>query len=352
RRVRRPAGEHHRPPLRVSGRALVTGATGLVGSHLVEALRASGREVVALVRNADAAAWLRAPGVRVVAASLDDAHAMRRAADGCDAILHTAAVITPPDGRYTATNVDGTRAIVELARETRARLVQLSSVAVYGPEGRYALSQPDDRWQETRPFAPLPPNAAYAISKRASETIVLDAHRAGECWATAIRPCVIFGRRDRQFTPRVHALLRLGAFPFIGGGSTRLPLVHASTVASLALRALADDRAGGEAYNAIDRDAPTMRDVVHAARAGLGRSLFTVPIPVSIVRGALATVQALSFLLPRDARGAVRVASLDLVLKDSPFSGARARTELGWEHAVDARAALTDAFAWRAAARR
>ena len=64
-----------------------------------------------------------------------------------------------------------------------------------------------------------------------SEALVLEAHAAGRIWATAVRPDVIYGKRDRQFVPRIAGLLQRGFAPLIGGGRTTLPIVHAANVA-------------------------------------------------------------------------------------------------------------------------
>src|SRR5581483_346817 len=121
----------------------------------------------------------------------------------------------------------------------------LSSVAVYS--GRYA--KPGQRLSEDAELGPLPENAYYARSKRASEEIVLDAHARGRIWATAVRPCVIYGVGDRQFIPRIAGILDVGIAPVLGAGTSTMPIVAAPNVAQGALLAVRSDRAGGRAFN-------------------------------------------------------------------------------------------------------
>ncbi|NUQ21158.1 MAG: NAD-dependent epimerase/dehydratase family protein [Gemmatimonadaceae bacterium] len=120
--------------------ALVTGATGLVGSHVVERLVAEGWTVRALVRDPRGAAWVRQLGVAELATGdVLDRAAFGAAATGCDVIFHTAAAITPEAATweaYRSVNVGGTAAAIEAAKTSGARLMQVSSVAVYGPSGR------------------------------------------------------------------------------------------------------------------------------------------------------------------------------------------------------------------------
>ncbi|MGH7633221.1 MAG: NAD-dependent epimerase/dehydratase family protein, partial [Gemmatimonadaceae bacterium] len=118
--------------------ALVTGATGQVGSYIVERLAAEGWSVRALVRDAAAAAWLASTGVALIQGDVRDPASLMTAANGCDAIFHTAALVTAASWtNYRAVNVIGTQHVVEAAAASGARLLQLSSVAVYGREMRF-----------------------------------------------------------------------------------------------------------------------------------------------------------------------------------------------------------------------
>ncbi|HEY3461027.1 MAG TPA: NAD-dependent epimerase/dehydratase family protein, partial [Casimicrobiaceae bacterium] len=245
--------------------ALVTGATGLVGSHVVERLAADGWRIRALVREPhvvrqsgasgwNAVEWLRKQGVELAAGDVLDLPSFVEAARGCDTIFHTAAAVTPPAMRvhpydaYRVPNVDGTRNAVAAAARHGARLLQLSSVAVYGPKARYASSTAVGV-DETMPLDPLPERAYYARSKRESEELVMAAHAEGRIWATAVRPDVIYGPRDRQFIPRLARLLRVGVAPVIDGGNAIMAIVHAAHVADGAVLAATTDAAGGRVYN-------------------------------------------------------------------------------------------------------
>ena len=126
---------------------------------------------------------------------------------------HTAANIIVRGGweAYRVTNIDGTRNAIAAAERAKARLLHVSSVAVYGPSARYDAARRGMRTDEDAPLAPLPDRAHYARSKRESEAVVLKAHREGRVWATAVRPDVIYGKRDRQF---VRSCQATNAAPF------------------------------------------------------------------------------------------------------------------------------------------
>ena len=129
----------------------------------------------------------------------------------------SAAAVTPSGGweAYQRPNVEGTRNAIAAVVQSGSRLVHVSSVAVYGGSARYLQGS---RTSEDAVLSPLSENSWYARSKRDSEALVLDAHREGRIWATAVRPDVIYGRYDRQFVPRLARLLRRGFAPIIGGG--------------------------------------------------------------------------------------------------------------------------------------
>ncbi len=325
--------------------ALITGASGLVGSHLVERLTRDGWHLRALVRNRARAAWLVSQSVELHDGDTQDASAFARAANGVDVVFHCAAAITPRGGweAYRAPNIDGTRNAVDAAARTRARLLHLSSVAVYGPDGRYALSQESDL-QELQPLLPIPDGAWYARSKRESELLVMDAHRAGHVWATAVRPCVIYGPRDRQFVPRVARILRLPLVPRIGAGRAVLAIVHARSVADVAVRAATSEIAGGRAYNVTNDPPITVSQFYEAAQQGLGRRARWLPISGALAQGAMGGLGAALRALRIPGSALLNARSLDFLLADNPFSSERARRELGWTSSVDSRAAVVEAF--------
>lgn len=324
--------------------ALVTGATGLVGSHIVDRLRADGWSIRALSRRP--ASWLTDAGVDVRLGDVLDANAFAHAASGCDAIFHTVALITHRGDweTYRRLNVDGTRHAVAAAERSGARLLHLSSAAVYGPAGRYrGLLEKTD---EDTPLGPLPEHAVYARSKRESEAIVLEAHAQGRIWATAVRPDVIYGTRDRQFIPRAGRILRFGFAAVIGGGRSTLAMVNAANVADGAVLAAAHDAAGGRAFNLTNDFDVTVREFIALAGEGLGTRVHIVSIPKGVARGTLGVVKGVTRLFAGNSLDLALNSSLDMMTKDNPFTSDLARRELGWVPKVEPRVGIPEAFRW------
>ena len=325
-------------------RALVTGATGLVGSYTVERLLADGWVVRVLVRDPGRAGWLAALGVELVTGDVHEAGAVRRAATGCEAIVHAAAVVSPHASwaAYRATNVEGTRNVVRAARASGARLLHVSSVAVYGAEGRYRDAPTD----EAAVLEPLPEREYYARSKREAEHIVLEAHQRGEIWAVALRPSWIYGKRDRQFIPRVAMLFRAPAVPLINGGRTTLPLVHAANVVDGGMRALATEGAGGQTYNVTNDYDVTLADLVRLGAEGLGLRIGTVNVPLSAARAGLGVAKVIVAVVKGRMTASQGDSTLIALSRNNPFSSDKARGELAWDPPVRPEVGIPEAFRW------
>jgi len=328
--------------------ALVTGATGLVGSYIVERLLVDGWTVRALARHPDAARPALPEGVEIAQGDVLDEASFIGAAAGAHTIFHAAASIIVSGGweSYRVTNVDGAKNAIAAAERASARLLHVSSVAVYGSAGRYDAAKRGSRTDETTPLAPLPDRAYYARSKRESEDMVLRAHREGRVWATTIRPDVVYGRRDRQFVPRMAVLIKRFAIPLLRGGRSVMGVVHASNVADGAVLAATSDIAGGRAFNLANDYDTTVRRFFELAALGLGVRPRFIPMPMWAAKGALRSVKWLARTVSGGRFTMVSNSAIDFISEDNPFSSDRANRELGWKPATHPVDAIPDAFRW------
>lgn len=321
---------------------LVTGAAGLVGTHVLDALRSRGERPRALVRE-HSVATARAFGAEAVVGDVTDATAWQRAATGVRAIIHAAALVASHDSleEFTRVNVGGTRLALEAARRIGARLIHISTVAVYGRAAVYKAGT--HGVTEDYPLQPLPATDFYARSKRAAEQLVQqDAARGGGS-VTAIRPNVIYGERDVLFTRRLIANLKRGFLPQVGPGTNHLSCVYAGNVASAILAALdAPAKPGFRAYN-VTRDASpllTQREFFAAFAEALGRRPFPVRVPVPLIRMGVAAWSALMRVVMPGRYTALGNAAMSFILGENPYSVERIRTELGWTPPFDTRTAI------------
>jgi UDP-glucose 4-epimerase len=237
-------------------------------------------------------------------------------------------------------NVDGTGNVVTAAERAGARLVHVSSTAVFGAD-RYGA-----RPAETSPLPGLPAHDAYGRSKQEAERAVLAAHRAGRIWAAVVRPPIMYGRGDRQLAPRLGPILSLGLFPLVGGGKARVALVHADAVADGIVRAATHDAAGGQVYHLTNDFDLTVAELVGYAALGLGRRIRTPRVPVTMARLALPLLQAALIAGGRRDLASQAPAVLALVTRDNPFTSDRARRELGWCPMVAPAQGVPEAFRW------
>jgi len=330
---------------------LVTGGSGLVGSHVLEALRSRGEPVRALVRS-ESRALVEAFGAEPVIGDVTDAETWRRAAAGVRGIVHAAALVAhrAPFEAFERVNVGGTRLATEAARRAGARLIHVSTVAVYGRSVAYTAGR--HGVAEDLPFQPLPTRDFYARTKRMAEAVVQEEAARGGLSVTALRPNVIYGERDRLFTPRVIATLRRGLVPQIGPGTNHLSCVYAGNVASAVVAALdAPPREGFRAYN-VTQDAPpllTQREFLAAFAEALGVRLRRIPIPILLARVAAELWSWVQRSLRPGRYAGLAGAAVWFLVGENPFVAERIRVELGWTPPFDARAAIQRSVTWFAA---
>ena len=333
---------------------LVTGGSGLVGSHVIEALRARGEGVRALAR-ARAAPAVRALGADPVIGEVTDAAAWHAASPGVRGIVHAAALVayrgTLED--FLAVNVGGTRHALAAARATGARLVHISSVAVYGRTGPYSAGAEGGRGgrggvTEDFPFGFIAEHDFYARSKRAAEEALWEAAARGRLAAVAIRPNVIYGERDRLFSPRVVGAVRQGIVPQVGDGTNRLACVYAGNVAAAVVLALDAPAAPGRAYNVTTdgEEALTQRGFVDAFAAEVGVRVRRLRLPYAVPRLAVNAWARWQLLRrPADYPG-IGAAAVRFLAGENPYVAQRAQRELGWSPPVAAREAVRRTVRW------
>ena len=177
-------------------RIFLTGGSGLVGSHVTAQLRARGDTVLALARSDASARVLASLGAEVLRGDLGDAAALDRGVAGSDATVHAAAIVLGGTDwpAFHAANVAPTEALAGIAGRRGARLVHLSSVAVYGRRSTYAGGS-NSVTEDFGLDQPVFPGDHYARSKREAEQALWRVAATTGLKAVALRPCVIYRRR-------------------------------------------------------------------------------------------------------------------------------------------------------------
>jgi len=300
-------------------KALVTGATGFVGSHLAERLCREGMSVACLVRPTSSLEWLAGLPVERVAGSLDAPEALPLAE--ADLVFHVAGVTRArsPEA-YMAANAETTRRLVEAAVRSGTRLkrfVYVSSLAAAGPTPTEA---PLDESAEPHP---LP---GYGASKLAAERAVLDAR--DRIPVAIVRPPAVYGPRDKNLLPVFRTAQRWRLAPVVGGASKRLTLVHAADLAEGIMLAGTRGAAVGQTYY-IGSGTHAWGEIVDALGHALGLRLRSVRIPNLLAR-LIGELGELKWTLTGKSQIICRRKVRDLLQPRWTCSWAKAERELGY----------------------
>jgi nucleoside-diphosphate-sugar epimerase len=312
---------------------LVTGATGLLGSHIAEQLRLRGERVRALVRPTSQTAFLESIGVELVNGDLSDAESMQLACQGIDTVYHAAARVGDwgPWPEFVEITVEGTRKLVQAAEAAKVRrFLHISSISTYG--------HPDGEGLVLDESAPLGRSvhkwSYYTRAKVMAEDIVWKAHREGRIQLTVIRPSWLYGPRDRATIGRLVQSIRKGKLKIIGDGKNRLNVVHAGNVAEGAILATNADKAIGEAYNCSNDGVLTQRQYFDMIADALGHPRVTKSVPYKIAYNAAFLMECKGHLTNSKKPPLVTRYAVWLMGRRCFFSAEKARKELGWQSSV------------------
>lgn len=330
-------------------KALITGATGFIGSHLVDRLIERGDEVRALVRSGSDVAYLEGRGVELARGDITEPASLPPAVDGVEAVYHFAAQVSDwgPWREFRSVTIEGTRNLLKAAaRASVARFLHVSSDAVYAH--RYlGKRMTEDTPLETR-FTWWD---YYRRSKLAAERLARRYHDDGRLAVTAVRPGVVLGERDRATLPGVVGFLRSKSAAYMGGGRNRLPCVYAGDVAAGCVLAATTDKAAGQAYNLVSHETVTQRDMFEAIaeETGLTPPKRAMPLPLAYSVGF--AMELASVLTGRRSRPSLTRFAVTLIGADYLEDAGKAESELGWRAQTPMREAVRRSIGWQRAAR-
>jgi predicted dehydrogenase/nucleoside-diphosphate-sugar epimerase len=265
-------------PLRV----LVTGATGFIGCRVAEVMRlGKGWQVRALVHHPGRCGRLARLPVEMVVGDLRSADDVKRAVEGCDAVVHCAYGTAWGDRRAIfAATVRGTRNLTAAAKAAGVRrFVHLSTLAVHGTKVTGVLD-------ETTPVSPE--REDYAESKAQAERAIAQAVRDGLS-AVVLRLANVYGPFSGPYTIRTVQHLRQGIPVLLGTGESPSNTVYVDNVVEAILRSLAgpDGSVAGQTFLIGDDDGCTWHDYHRYYAEALGLEMRSVPlVALAGMRGA------------------------------------------------------------------
>src|SRR5258705_8828813 len=270
---------------------LVTGASGLVGTHTCRELSKNGWQVRALIRDpAKAAMALGQLPVEFRVGDVRDATALRSSLAGCGAVVHLAAIAIEKKGEsYAESNTAATERLISAARAPNVQRVIFMSQN--GPDSR----------------SPYPFLHSKGVAQDSGKT-------SGLRW-TRLRPPVIFGPED-QFVNVLGRLIRLTPtiFPLPGGGTARFQPIAVDDVARVVRLSLEKKETVNQSYDLGGAVPLTLREMTERILTAMNTHRKLVPVPVRMIRPVVALAER---LLPNPP---VTSSLLDLLALDNTIS--------------------------------
>ncbi len=303
-------------------KALVTGATGFTGSHLVQALEQRGHQVVALVRQSSNRSRLANCHPQLVYGDITDRSALQQAMQGVDWVFHTAAYVEL--GLVNATemariNVEGTRAVLETAKAAGIqKMVYCSTIGIYGDTQGQVIDETFQRRQKDF-------SSAYDSTKYDAQMLVNQAVAEGMP-IVSVMPSGIFGADDPHFGPVVQTFLK-GKLKVWAGGQRITGIVHVDDLVDAMLLA-AEKAAPGEHYILSTGDLSTEEMFAFLSReTGIPSPWEAPEWLVRLAGNLLDPIGRLFSWQPPISRERVHYIYDRCVRVD----GSKARRELGWQ---------------------
>jgi dihydroflavonol-4-reductase len=303
-------------------KALVTGANGFTGSHLVKALEQRGNQVIGLVRRSSDLARLANTKAQLVYGDITDRDVLQTAMQGVEVVFHLAAYVelgVVNAARMEQVNVEGTRAVLEAAKQAGvSKFVYCSTIGVFGDTQGKLIDETFQRSQSGF-------SSAYDRTKYLAQQLVDQAASEGFP-AVSLMPSGIFGADDPHFGPVVKTFLK-GKLKVWAGGDRITGIVHVDDLVEAMLLAAAKGKTGE--YYIISAGEMTTREMFQFLSQATG-----VPVPaevpkplVRLVGNLLDPLGRLLTWQPPISRERVHYLYDRCVRVDAT----KARQELGWQ---------------------
>jgi nucleoside-diphosphate-sugar epimerase len=321
--------------------SVVTGATGQLGSHIVEQLRQAGEHVRAIVRPGSDVAFLKEQGVELVEGDLKNPAGLAKAFDGAAVVYHSAARVSDWGHWETFRDeaVTSTTNVVEACRSAKVgRLLHVSSISVYG----HPKLGPGERITEGTPLGQrFWMWDSYPRAKLLAEEIAWKLPNV-----TVVRPSWIYGPRDRVTIPRVIPALLDRRVPIIGRGDNLLNIIYNADVARGCILAARHPGAVGQAYNLCSEGEVTQRDLINALTDALGIERVGKRVPYGLAIRFAWLKEAWARLRRSPTPPAITRRAIYLIGRPTLYSIAKAREQLGWSPQVKIQEGVEKALRW------
>jgi nucleoside-diphosphate-sugar epimerase len=320
-------------------KVLITGATGLLGGHLIKELQQRGEDIRALVLPLENAVKLEKRGVEVVRGDITDASTLGPAVKDIELVFHLAGMmgVWRPLDDYRLVNVTGSENLYKAAQKVGVRrYIHTSSHTVYGlGYGRF-LTEND---------ALRPDPDPYSLTKAEGDRLMRRRMLNCEVETVILRPGTFFGPGDRLHFGRIAQKMKAGKGVIIGRGDNALPFCYVTDVVQGFLLAAYHENAPGKVYNITNDHPLTQLEMFNAIADAVDGVRPTRYLPyLPIYYGSIVAEKVVA----RVTRTKPIITQLGAMMfgSDNRHSVEKARRELGYEPKVDLRTGITLAAEW------
>ncbi|MEX0702104.1 MAG: NAD-dependent epimerase/dehydratase family protein [Planctomycetales bacterium] len=321
---------------------LVTGATGLVGSHVAEEARRRGVRTRAIVRESSDTRLLDEWGVECVTGDMADPDSLERALVGVTVVVHCAAKVGDwgPIDEYRQVNVVGFEKLLEAAEANGAlrRFVHVSSLGVYQARDHYGTD-------ESEPVN-LEGIDGYTVTKAEADLLAQRHIAEKKLPGVILRPGFIYGPRDRTVFPRLLGKIKNKSFAFLGKGDKLVNNTYVGNLVQAIFLAIENDAALGGVYNIHDQRLVSKREFMETIAAEAGYERPTRQVPLGVAKVLAKAMEGTWRLLGKKEAPLLSSARIKFLGLNLDFSMDKAQRELGYEPATDFEAAMKTTIDW------
>lgn len=320
----------------------VTGGTGLVGSHVLEAALKKGLRARALVRAGSDVGFLETLGCEIVEGDLTDAESLRKGMNEATLVVHCAAKVGDwgPVEDYREVNVRGLESLLTVAKSSGLlkRFVHISSLGVYPARDHHGTDEAEPVSTEGID--------GYTLTKVEAELLVREWIKDQALPAVILRPGFVYGPRDRTVLPRLLEKLKTKKFAFLGSGEQLMNNTYVENLTDAVFLALEKDDIVGECFNVTDGRLVTKKEFISAIadEANLPQPKKHVPLPVARFLAKL--MEGTWKILGKKEAPLLSNARIKFLGLNLDYSIGKARRELGYEPQVDYREGMKQTIAW------
>ena len=318
-------------------KALITGATGFIGSHLAKSLIDKGYEVTCTVRRTSDLTWLKGLNVELVEGDITDRESLAEPVRKANYIFHVGGITkAKSEPAYYKINADGSRILYEVCLENKAhikKIVHVSSLAAGGPAipGRPRI--------ENDPDEPL---TFYGKSKLEGEKYAVQYRK--ELPITIIRPPAVYGPREKDIF-FYFQLISIHLRPVLGWNKKYLSLVYVKDLVHAIILAAESPKSSGQTYYVDDGKIYSWQELSGQIQKALGTRAVPVFVPEWLITAAAYISEAFAAFSSKPAL-LNRQKIIELKQKSWATSSDKIRNELGFAAAYDLEKGCAETVQW------